>query len=202
MYKSESIVKLAPALLKAQKAMSNAVKGSSNPFFKSAYADLNSVREAVLPALHENGFVVLQPTIEHNCKNFVETILLHESGEYISSYTEIKNMKGDAQSEGSGISYARRYGLQSITNTGAVDDDAEKTMVRVATNLIKPPAVTKVLTDTTPATQAKKAPGRPAKTQELTNSTPDREPIKTTVPPVTNGNGTKKTETIINEDEW
>ena len=122
---SSSIVKIAAALLKAQKAMGNATKGAKNPFFKSTYADLNSIREAAIPALNTNGVSVLQPTCVIDGKNYVETVLLHESGEWVSSLTDIVNGKGDAQGEGSGISYARRYGLQSLLNIGAVDDDGE-----------------------------------------------------------------------------
>jgi hypothetical protein len=111
--------------------MSNAVKDSKNPFFKSSYADLNSVREAVLPALNNNGISVLQFTITENGKSFVRTTLLHISGEYLCSDTEILSSKAnDAQAMGSAISYARRYGLQALLCVGAVDDDAESTMNR------------------------------------------------------------------------
>lgn len=127
---STTITKLAPALLAAQKAMGNATKGAANPFFKSSYADLNAIREVVLPVANANGITVLQPTVVVEGRNYVNTLLLHESGEYLGSLTEIKNTKGDAQSEGSGISYARRYGLQSFFNVGAVDDDGEATMKR------------------------------------------------------------------------
>lgn len=112
------------ALLNAQKEMSNAVKGSKNPFFKSKYADLNAIREACMPLLNDNGIVVLQPTVQLEGKNFVKTVLMHESGETIESLTEILFSKvNDAQAQGSGITYARRYGLQSLVNIGAEDDD-------------------------------------------------------------------------------
>jgi len=127
---SESIAIIAPSLLAAQKDMGDAKKDSKNPFFKSSYADLNAVREVAIPAFNKHGISVLQPTVTLDGKNYVQTLLLHESGEYLASLTEIKNTKGDAQSEGSGISYARRYGLQSFANIGAVDDDAESTMKR------------------------------------------------------------------------
>lgn len=118
---------IAPAFLKAQQEMSNASKGSSNPFFKSKYADLNSIREAVLPPLHAHGISVIQPTITIDGKNYVNTILLHESGETIESLTEILFTKqNDAQAQGSGITYARRYGLQSLVCIGAADDDGNK----------------------------------------------------------------------------
>ena len=115
---------IATALLKAQKEMGTALKDSKNPFFKSNYADLNSIREACMPALNNNGIVVLQPIVNIDGKNFVKTLLLHESGESIEGITEIVYSKqNDAQAQGSGITYARRYGLQSLVNVGAEDDD-------------------------------------------------------------------------------
>jgi len=131
MNRSESIVKIASALVKAQSAMGNAIKDAKNPFFKSRYADLNAVREAVLPVMNANGISVLQPTVHIDGKSFVETMLLHESGEFISSLTEvIVGKANDAQQQGSGISYARRYGLQSLANIGADDDDGESAVGR------------------------------------------------------------------------
>lgn len=122
---SQSITKIATALVKAQQEMNNAVKGSNNPFFKKNYADINSVREAVIPALNKHGITAIQPTCVVDGIDYVETILLHESGEYISSLTRIVVDKvNDAQRHGSGLSYARRYSLQSICNIGAEDDDA------------------------------------------------------------------------------
>lgn len=118
---------IATALLKAQTEMSNPKKGSTNPFFKSKYADLNSIREAVIPVLNSNGISVLQPIVHLEGKNFVKTILLHESGELMESLTEIVyNKINDAQAQGSGISYARRYALQSFVCVGADDDDGQK----------------------------------------------------------------------------
>lgn len=131
MKKSDSIVKISKALLLAQQEMGDAVKGASNPFFKSSYADLNSIREASIPVLNKQGIAVLQPTVYQDGKAFVETTLLHESGEFLASLTEIVCSKiNDPQAHGSGVSYARRYGLQAFLNIGAVDDDAEGAMGR------------------------------------------------------------------------
>jgi hypothetical protein len=121
------IKNIAKALVLAQKEMGNAKKDSNNPFFKSKYADLNSIREACMPALNENGISVLQPTVQIEGKNFVKTILLHESGESIDCLTEILfSRQNDPQAQGSGITYARRYGLQSLICIGAEDDDGNK----------------------------------------------------------------------------
>lgn len=124
MNKSENIATIAKALAAAQSEMGSAVKDAKNPFFKSSYADLNAIREAVLPVLNRHKISVLQPTTVIEGNPFVETVLLHESGEFISSVTEVIASKAnDAQSHGSGISYARRYGLQSLVCVGAEDDD-------------------------------------------------------------------------------
>lgn len=118
---------IAKALVEAQKEMSNAIKGNVNPFLKNKYADLNSIREAVIPVLNSHGIAVLQPMIADNGKNYIRTTLLHESGETITSDTEIVHSKqNDAQSQGSGITYARRYGLQSLVCVGTEDDDGNR----------------------------------------------------------------------------
>jgi hypothetical protein len=131
---------IATALLKAQSEMSNPKKQAENPFFKKKYADLNSIREAVIPTLNANGISVLQPIVHVDGKNFVKTILLHETGEMMESLTEIVyNKINDAQAQGSGISYARRYSLQSFVCVGADDDDGQKAVEP------KPNATTEIL---------------------------------------------------------
>lgn len=131
MVKSESIQKVAAALVKAQSEMGNASKGSANPFFKSKYADLNSIREACLPALFANGLSVMQPTVVIEGKNYIETLIIHESGEFLGGHTEIVFAKqNDAQNFGAGTTYARRFGLQSMLCIGAEDDDGETSVGR------------------------------------------------------------------------
>ncbi len=125
---------IATALLKAQQEMVNPKKANTNPFFKNKYAGLNEVLDAVVSVLNNNGIVVLQPMVHLDNKNFVKTVLMHESGEMLESFTEIiYNKQNDAQAQGSGITYARRYGLQSFVSVGAEDDDgnsASKTDVK------------------------------------------------------------------------
>ena len=124
---SPSISKIATALVKAQGEMSKASKDATNPFFKSKYADLNSIREACIPALNSNGISILQPIIQEGGKNYVRTLLLHESGEFLDSFTEVVCSKqNDAQAFGSALTYARRYGMQSMVNVGSEDDDGHK----------------------------------------------------------------------------
>lgn len=132
---SESITKIASALLKAQKDMEGAKKDSNNPFFKSKYADYNSVLEACKAPLNDNGISILQPhridNVDGNIYMVVETILLHESGEFISGETKVEVSKvNDPQALGSAQSYARRYGLQSLVSLPSEDDDGESAMNR------------------------------------------------------------------------
>lgn len=146
---SASIGKISQALLKAQRKMGNAVKDAKNPYYKSSYADLNSVREASHPALNEEGISVLQPMVQKDGRSYVRTLLLHESGEWLASDTEVVASKAnDPQAQGSAISYARRYGLQSFLSLGAEDDDGEKAMARSA------PAKSAPVQQTAPVQQA------------------------------------------------
>lgn len=131
---------IATALVKAQLEMVAPKKGSVNPFFKNKYADLNDVLSAVVPALNANGIVLLQPLVNIEGKNFVKTVLMHESGETFESLAEIFCSKqNDAQAYGSGISYARRYSLSSICGIGSEDDDGQKAVQP------KPNATTEIL---------------------------------------------------------
>ena len=73
------------ALLKAQSEMGSAVKNSKNPHFKSKYADLEAVVNATMGAFHANGFAVLQRNDKDAEGHFVETKLLHSSGDTFDS---------------------------------------------------------------------------------------------------------------------
>lgn len=130
MNKSESIIKLAPAWLAAQRKITSALKEAKNPFFKSSYASLESVIEACKQHLNDHDISVLQPVGSDEQGNYVETVLLHSSGEWVSSKMHLILTKNDMQSAGSGISYARRYSLQSLVFLGAQDDDGEASMGR------------------------------------------------------------------------
>ena len=59
---SESIAALAAALSKAQASITGALKDSSNPFFKSRYADLASCWDSCRKQLADNGLAVIQTT--------------------------------------------------------------------------------------------------------------------------------------------
>ena len=125
MNKSESVAGLAAALAKAQGQMKGAVKDSANPFFKSKYADLASVVEAIRAAFSANGLSYIQ-TVEPSEKDEVrvETTLLHASGEWIScGVLSLPVSKVDAQGYGSALTYARRYSLSAAVGVAPEDDD-------------------------------------------------------------------------------
>lgn len=131
MNKSDSISKLSAALTKAQANIGGATKDARNPFFKSAYADLGEVMKACKEPLLEQGLSVLQLVGHDEAGNYLETIILHESGEWMSDKMTLVFAKDrDPQSMGSAITYARRYALQSALFIPAVDDDAEGAMHR------------------------------------------------------------------------
>lgn len=112
------------AFAKAQAEMEAASKDSNNPFFKSKYADLNSVMGAVKPAFAKHGLAFVQ--VCHDAENAakVETIIVHESGDQISAgCVSVPVSKHDAQGYGSALTYARRYSLAAAAGVGAEDDD-------------------------------------------------------------------------------
>lgn len=126
MNKSDSIKNLATALFKAQKQIKGALKNSENHFYKSDYADLESVWEAIRDPLFENELSVIQPTGHENNAFGVYTILMHSSGEYWSGFTEIRTKDAGPQAQGSGITYARRYGLTAMLGVFQKDDDGNE----------------------------------------------------------------------------
>lgn len=122
---SQSIGALAAALAKAQASITGAVKDSANPFFKSKYADLESVWAACRKPLTDNGLAVIQTTQPTKHGLMLVTTLVHSSGEWIRGYMPILAKDSTAQSQGSGISYSRRYALAALVGVYQTDDDAE-----------------------------------------------------------------------------
>lgn len=123
MNKSDDIKEISIALCNAQSEIENATKSSSNPYFKSKYADLTEVINTVKPVLNKYCISVLQlPSYEDGIVR-VETTLVHVSGQWISSITGAPIAKADAQSVGSAITYCRRYGLAALMCIGQEDDD-------------------------------------------------------------------------------
>jgi hypothetical protein len=111
------------ALAAAQMEMGKALKDSTNPAFKSKYADLASVMDACLPALNKHGIAVFQPTVDDDSGRYVKTILAHASGETVECRVPLIVSKNDMQGYGSAVTYARRYGLMGMAGIAPEDDD-------------------------------------------------------------------------------
>lgn len=132
MLKSEQINELVAALAKAQGQIEGAKKSSSNPFFKSKYADLaecwNTCREAL--TANEISVIQMPEEINENGRLNITTMLAHSSGQYISSTLTMTITKLDPQAIGSAITYGRRYALAAMVGLAQEDDDGEKAMAR------------------------------------------------------------------------
>ena len=123
-WKSPEIDKLAEALAKAQSEMEGAKKESTNPFFKSSYADLHAVIKSSFPFLTKHGLSISQGNEIIPKAVCVTTTLMHSSGQWIRSKVKLPLAKVDAQGVGSAITYGRRYGLSSMVGIAQYDDDA------------------------------------------------------------------------------
>jgi hypothetical protein len=131
---SESIAALAAALSKAQADITGALKDSSNPFFKSKYADLASCWDACRKQLAANGLCVIQTTGMTDAGLVLITTLAHSSGEWMRGVLPVVTKDNGPQAQGSGITYARRYALAAIVGLAQIDDDAEAAQARPFTN--------------------------------------------------------------------
>jgi len=121
------------ALVKAKSEFTEIKKTKVNPFFKSHYADLEAVNGAVDPALGAHGLVMIQPVVSENDRLYVDTYLLHESGQHIESRWEVVldgTAKNRQQSEGAGVTYIRRYAKVAMLGLASEDDDDGNTGTR------------------------------------------------------------------------
>jgi hypothetical protein len=111
------------ALAKAQGEVENASKNSSNPHFKSKYADLAEVLNTVRPVFSENGLSLIQSTEFDGALVSVTTTIAHKEGGYVTAKASCVPAKTDAQGVGSATTYLRRYSLASVCGIAQEDDD-------------------------------------------------------------------------------
>ena len=125
MNRSETINKLALALVKFNNEVSSIPKDAKNPFYHSEYVTLDKLIISTRDILQKNGLSVMQFPLSVEGKIGIQTILLHESGEFIESeplYMTPAKLN-DPQAAGSIISYLRRYSYQAILNLNTGEDD-------------------------------------------------------------------------------
>ena len=120
---SEKIDLFAPALLAAQKEINNASKDAKNPHFRSSYASLGSVIEAVKEPCNKHGIVILQTLAEGETGLHLSTRAIHSSGQWIEDTAFSPLPKADPQGVGSATTYLRRYSLAALMCITQEDDD-------------------------------------------------------------------------------
>ena len=121
---SETLDLIAPALLAAQKEINNASKDAKNPHFRSSYASLGSVIEAVKEPLNRNNITVIQSLSSGSGSGlYLNTRLLHASGQWIEDASFSPLPKADPQGVGSACTYLRRYSLAAMLCITQEDDD-------------------------------------------------------------------------------
>jgi hypothetical protein len=115
---------LSAAMTKAFAEIESATKSAANPHFKSKYADLTSVIEAIKPALVNNGLFFTQVPVPHEKGVHIETWLHHESGNsMLMGGLFVPADRNNAQAFGSALTYARRYALVTAFGVPVEDDD-------------------------------------------------------------------------------
>ena len=126
--RSDSINEIAAAMAKAQGSIVVAGLSKENPFFKSRYADLAEICRVSRAPLSMNGLAMSQSVQEDNTGMWLVSLLMHTSGQYLSSNVRIKPIKNDVQSLGSYITYMKRYCWAALIGvvTGDEDDDGEE----------------------------------------------------------------------------
>lgn len=119
--------------------MGPALKGAKNPHFRSSYADLSSVVEAIREPFTSHGLAWVQAPSLDAASGLVTvtTRIVHSSGQWVeASVSAMPGRGGKAdlspQAVGSVVTYLRRYGLQALAGVPAADDDAEAAMGRSA----------------------------------------------------------------------
>jgi hypothetical protein len=129
---SAEIGAISKAMAAFQATVENASKKSINPAFKSKYADLAEVLNTVREDLGKHGLALMQfPSFQDGVAH-VETILSHESGQWMAGLASAPVTKQDAQGVGSAITYLRRYSIAAVCGVAQEDDDANGSVGRKA----------------------------------------------------------------------
>jgi len=121
---SEAVDQVFKALAEAQSVLGRADKDGKNPHYRSRYATLTSVIEAVRPVFAEHGLSIQQHP--HHSDGMVQltTIIGHLSGQWTRSVCSVPiGKRNDSHALGSAISYLRRYSLASVACLVQDDDD-------------------------------------------------------------------------------
>ena len=122
---SEKFDEILPALHKARSQFVKVKKDRQNTHLKNKYATLDSVLDAITPALTENKLMIMQDGERIESTMRVETTVIHISGQWAKFYFDIPIVKNDPQGVGSAFTYGRRYALAAAFGLSQADDDAQ-----------------------------------------------------------------------------
>lgn len=127
---NESITAFYTALAEAKKAFPKIrrnktvkVRTKTGGEYRFAYAPIEEILAAVEKPLHENGLTLHQRELHSGDGLFVETVLAHKDGYTISGQTKVLVTEQGPQAHGSGLTYARRYGLTLLLCLATDEDD-------------------------------------------------------------------------------
>ena len=127
---SANFAKAVESLQKAQQQFKTPIKDMTNAYLGNKYASLDSCINAIKPALHNNGFALVQSGGKDELGHFVDTKFVHITGEIFSSKIYLELDKNNMQGVGSAVTYAKRYGLLSLSgmepDENPDDDDGNK----------------------------------------------------------------------------
>lgn len=142
-YQSGQTAELVTALAKAQGEYPSIGNNKVNPFFKSEYADFDSIMSGIRPVLSKNGLVLSQYTVidQETGGRTLHSRLMHSSGQWIESRERIIPEKNDDQKWASSVTFKKRHQAMAILNItidrDKYDDDAEGNMQETRVNDFK-----------------------------------------------------------------
>ena len=122
---SEQVDKISTAILAAMDGMPDLPKDGYNPHFKSKFTTLDSLIQHTRPHLAKYGLALIQGvgTASNDGKVAIDTRLIHSSGQWIESHSEIDQGKAGPQQAGAAITYAKRYAWSAMLGIAADTDD-------------------------------------------------------------------------------
>lgn len=125
------LITLPEKLLSIQRKISKIKKSSTNPHFRSKYADLNEVLDVCKEALNEEGLVIAQSPGKDSFGQYVETSIINPGdAQVLSGKVYFSGAEDNMQKVGAAITYARRFGLISLLALESEDDDGETAVGR------------------------------------------------------------------------
>jgi hypothetical protein len=129
---SNSIAEIAKALAQLQVRIEDASKNATNPHLKNQYANLQSILETIRVPMAAVGLSFIQVPGYGDGVVYLDTQIMHTSGEWIQGTAAAPLTKHDAQGVGATLTYLRRYALASMIGITQADDDGASIAIKSA----------------------------------------------------------------------